>query len=149
MNCDYVQEILSAFLDHEESANEMEDVLSHLYGCKSCQGFFTTAAGLRNIAKEEKESYPTELDGKILDRAYGKPRAHLFSYRLKLPAYVVSAMVVILMAVSFTLGFMVQENVHQKEMDAILKAPPSEVIYGMPTQLVYPAMNHQSKGGMR
>ncbi len=148
MNCDYVQEMLSAFLDREETAGEMENVLSHLYGCNSCQGFFNAAVGLRNIAKEEREPFPSELDHKILDRARGKARAQSSS-RLKFPAYVVSAAVAILMAASFTFGFMVQETVHQKEMDAILKAPPSEIVYGMPTQLVYPAMNHQSKGGMR
>lgn len=147
MHCDNVQERLSTFLDHEEGADELEEILSHLYGCKSCQQLFNAAVGLRNIAKGEREPFPSELDDRILSRTQAKPRANLFGYRFKLPAYVISAAVVILMAVSFTFGFMVQENVHQKEMNAILQAPPSEVVYGMPAQLVVPVMNHDHKGG--
>jgi predicted anti-sigma-YlaC factor YlaD len=149
MNCDHVQEVLSAFLDHEERVDEIENVLFHLYGCKACQEFFNAAVGLRHIAREERERYPSGLDEILMNRIHSKSRTNLFGYRLRLPAYVASAAAVILMAVSFTLGFMVQQNVHQKEMNAILQTPPSEVVYGMPAKIVYPAMNHQSKGGMR
>lgn len=127
----------------------METVLSHLYECKGCQGFFNTAVRLRRIAEEDRKAYPTELDDRVLRQAAPIRRVRLFEYRFKLPAYVISAAAVILLAVSFAIGFMVQEDVHQKEMDAILKAPPSQIVYGMPTQWVYPAMNHQSNGGVR
>ncbi len=149
MNCDHVQEILSAFLDHEESAEEMEKALSHLYGCKACQQFFNAGAMVRNAAKEEKANYPVDLDERIFDLVHRRSPANVFNYRLKLPAYAVTAAAVILMAVSFTFGFMAQENVHQKEMNAILQAPPSEVVYGIPARIVYPEVNHQSKGGIR
>lgn len=149
MNCDHVQEILSAFLDHEESTDEIESVLSHLYGCKDCQQFFNAAVGLRNIAREEREPFPAGIDEMITNRLQLSSRRNLFSYRPKLPAYVVSAAVIILAAVSFTLGFMVQENVHEKEMNTILQAPPSEVVYAMPTQLIYPAAIYQKLGGKK
>ena len=164
MNCDHVQEILSAFLDHEDSAYEMDEelqgtrqekegriigALSHLYGCEDCQQFFKAAVALRNIAKEERKPYPSELDDLVLSQMRSKSPTSLLNYHFNLPAYVVSAAVVILIAISFSLGFMMQENAHEREMKAILQAPPSEVVYGMPAQLVYPVVNHQSKGGVR
>jgi len=149
MNCDYVQERLSAFLDREESNEEMVNVLSHLYGCDECQKFFNTTIRLRSFANEERRSYPFELNEAILQQVHNRRKASFLNYRFKLPVYVASIAAIILVAISFALGFMVQENVHQKEMDIILKAPPSEVVYGMPATIVYPVMNQQTNGGVR
>ena len=145
MYCVYVQEVLSAFLDREEGGDEMEKALSHLYECRSCQQFFNAVVGLRNIAKENREPYPTGLDEVVMNRMQRKSQGNLFSYRLKLPAYVISAAAMILMAISFTFGFMVQRDVHQKEMNIILQAPPSEVVYGMPAAVVYPVLNQTQR----
>lgn len=147
MNCDFVQERLSAFLDREESTDDIEAVLSHLYGCEKCQRFFNAAAKLRTLASEDNKFYPLELDNAILRKAPAKQKTNLFGYRLKLPAYVASAVALILAVVSFMFGFMLQENTHQKEIRTILQAPPSQVVYGMSGVTVYPVMNHQTQGG--
>lgn len=149
MNCNYVQERLSAFLDREESTDEIEKVFSHLYDCEECQRFFNAAVKLRSLASEDKELYPLDLDEFVLSRAREKRKVNLLKYRLRIPAYVVSAAALVLIIVSFMFGFFLQEGVHQKEMNAILQGPPSQVVYAMPTQWVYPVVNHQSKGDMR
>lgn len=149
MNCDYVQEQLSAFLDREESPVNFDAVLSHLYECEGCQAFFGSAVKLRSLAGEDKTLYPLELDESILRTARGKRSTNLLSYRLKLPVYAVSAVAIILLVLSFTFGYMIQDNVHQQELNAILKAPPSQVVYGMPTQVVYPVAMRQAKGDVR
>lgn len=149
MNCDYVQEELSAFLDREESSEHFDDVLSHLYGCKSCQDFFGSAARMRSLAGKDVVSYPVELDALIRKRTAPDRKVNVFGYRLKLPLYVVSAAAVVLLVVSFVFGYMMQEGVHRKEINAILKAQPSQVVYGMPAQVVYPIAMHESKGVSR
>ncbi len=149
MNCDRVQEILSAFLDREENADETGDALSHLYSCIGCQRFFDASVRLRDEAKRDRYPFPVELDKMVLASQQGKSWTNLSGYRRRVPSYVFSAVVVLLMAVSFGIGFMVQESAHQKEMKAILQAPPSEVVYGIPERIVYPALNHSTKGGVR
>ena len=149
MNCDYVQEKLGAFLDREESPDDLDGTLSHLYGCESCQSFFTLAMKVRSVAVDDRIPYPVGLDESVLKEVKGRRRPNPLSYRLKLPVYAASAGAVILFVVSFFLGFMTQEDVHQKQINAILQAPPAQVVYGMPTQLVYPASVRETKGGIK
>jgi predicted anti-sigma-YlaC factor YlaD len=149
MNCDYVQEKLSSFLDREECPDDLEGTLSHLYGCESCQSFFGSAAKLRALAGDDRIAYPPDLDESITKEAALRRRTNALNYRLNLPVYAASAAAVILFVVSFFFGFMMQEDVHQKQLDAILQAPPAQVVYGMPTQLVYPVSVRETKGGRR
>lgn len=149
MNCDYVQEKLSAFLDREESLDDVDGVLSHLYGCESCQSFFGSAIELRSLAGNDRLSYPVELDESVLRETRRKRRSNPLSYRLKLPVYVASAAAVILLVLSFTFGYMMQASEHQEEINAILKTTPSQVLYAMPTQVVYPVSMRESKGEER
>ena len=147
MNCDYVQEQLSVFLDREEGFDET--TLSHLYGCKDCQDFFSSAVKLRALANEGKLPYPDDLDDAIMRRAQRVRKTNPLSYRLNLPVYVLSTVAVVLLVVSFTFGFVMQEDIHQKQINAILQAPPAAVVYRMPTQLVYPALIREIKGGVK
>ena len=149
MSCDYMQEKLSAFLDREESPDDLDGVLSHLYVCKSCQTFFASAAKLRALAGDDRIAYPPDLDESIVKEAARRRSSNPLNYRLKLPVYAASAAAVILFVISFFFGFMMQEDVHQKQINAILQAPPAQVVYGMPTQLVYPASVRETKGGRR
>lgn len=147
MNCDYVQEELSVFLDREEGFDET--TLSHLYGCKDCQDFFGSAVKLRSLAHEGKLPYPDYLDDAIMRRARRTRKINPLSYRLILPVYVLSTVAAVLLVVSFLFGFVMQEDIHQKQINAILQAPPAQVVYGMPTQLVYPASVRETKGGIK
>ncbi|MCL4539363.1 MAG: zf-HC2 domain-containing protein [Bacteroidetes bacterium] len=149
MNCDFVQERLSAFLDREESTDNIEAALSHLYGCESCQNFFSTAVKLHSLASDDRMSYPAGLDESISRKIGRKQNTNALGYQLRIPVYVVSMAAVILLIVSFAIGFMLQENMHRDEINAILKAVPSHVVYGMPTQVVYPVSIRDSKGAMR
>lgn len=149
MNCDYVQEELSAFLDREESPDNFDTVLSHLYGCDNCQSFFNSGIKLRSLAASERIPYPVDLDESIGKQVNAKRKANPLSYRMKLPVFAASAVVVVLLIVSFALGFIMQEDIYRREINALLKAPPSQVVYGMPAQVVYPVVMHESKGVLR
>ncbi len=149
MNCDHVQEKLSAFLDREEAADDFDGVLTHLYGCESCQSFFGTAVKIRSLAGDDRTTFPVEVDEPVLKSLKKARSANPLSYRLRLPVYVVSAAAVVLLAVSFMFGFMMQQDIYQKRIDAIMQAPPAQVVYGMPAQLVYPAAIRETKGNVR
>ena len=144
MNCDFVQERLSAFLDREDSADNIEAVLSHLYGCESCQNFFNSMGRLRSMASDDSDVYPIELDDVVVRRVQERNKASLLKYRLRLPAYVVSAAAVILIVISFAFGFMVNRSVSEREMQRILS---SRGFYVMPQQTVYPVMSREFQGG--
>lgn len=149
MNCDYVQEQLSAFLDREENTDNFDEILPHLYKCETCQAYFNSAVKLRSLAASGRIPYPVELDESIKTQVNARRKANPLSYRLKLPAFAASAVLVVLLILSFALGFVMQEGMHRREMDAILKAPPSQVVYGMPTQVVYSVSMRGSKGVSR
>ncbi len=148
MKCDDVQEKLSAFLDNEESTDEIEEPLSHLYGCSECQNFFNDAIKLRSLAHKDQVNFPPGLDEAMNFRTM-KAKRGIARYRVKVPAYVLSIAAVVLIALSFTFGFMVQGNVQRKEMTELMKSLPGQVVYSMPTQVVYPVMNREIKGGVR
>lgn len=148
MKCNDVQERLSAFLDNEGSTDEIEETLSHLYGCSDCQNFFNDAIKLRSLAHKEHVNFPHQLDEAINVRAKKASRG-LTRYRVKAPAYLLSIVAVVLIAVSFTFGFMVQENAHRKEMSELMTAIRAQVVYSMPTQVVYPVSNREMKGEVR
>ncbi len=143
MNCDYIQEKLSAFLDRGESFEDADGVLSHLYGCNECKAFFTSAIKLRSLAVRDKVTAPPELDDSLLREVKKRRKVNPLSYRLRLPVYVISAAAVFLLVLSFTFGYLMQERVHQRELKAVLQAPPARVVYSMPTQVVYPAALRQ------
>lgn len=139
MNCDYVQEKLSAFLDREESTNDTEKVLSHLYECERCQSFFNASVKLRSLANGDREVYPSEFDEIILRRTKERRRRNILNYRLNVPAYILSAAGVMLIIVSFVVGVMVQRNSTLQEMQQLVRA---RVVYQMPAVTVYPVMDH-------
>lgn len=143
MNCEFVQEQLSAFLDREESTDSMESVLNHLYECESCQSFFNSAVKLRSAATDENEIYPAELDEVILRAVNERQKRNLLSYRLRLPAYVVSAVAVVVIAISFAFGFMLNRSMSERE---IRQALISRGLYVMPQQTVYPVSIRQYEG---
>ncbi len=149
MNCDHVQEKLSAFLDREESLDDVDEVLSHLYGCEGCKSFFSSAIKLRLLAGEDKIAPPPELDDSVLSDLKRKKRANPLSYRLKLPVYLVSAAAVVLLVLSFAFGYMMQATEHRAEINRIMKSEPAQVVYGMPAQVVYPVSLHEEKGAIR
>jgi len=140
MNCDFVQERLSAFLDREESGDNIETVLSHLYGCESCQDFFSTAVKVRSIAAEDSPAYPAELDDAVRQRVQEKRGTSFLRYRFRLPAYVVSAAAVLLIVISFAFGFMVNRSISQREIE---QAMSNHGLFVMPQQTVYPVMSRQ------
>lgn len=144
MNCDYAQEELSAFLDREENPDNLDKVLSHLYGCENCQEFFGSVVKLRPLAASERMPYPVDLDESIRKQVNAKRKVNPLSYRLRLPVYVVSAAAVVLLVVSFVFGYMLQEDVYQRELKAVLQAPPARVVYSMPTQVVYPVVSRRA-----
>lgn len=149
MNCDYVQEQLSAFLDREESPDNIDRVLLHLYGCENCQTFFSSVTKLRSLAGENKVPYPVELDDSIGKQTNARRKVNPLSYRLGIPVYVVSAAAVVLLIISFVFGYTMQQDAHRKELDAIMNARQSGVIYSMPTQVVYPVAMREAKGEVR
>ena len=144
MNCEFVQERLSAFLDREESTDNIESALTHLYGCESCQNFFNAAVRLRSIASDNREVYPAGLDEAILRRVHENRKTNFLKYRLRLPAYVMSAAAAILIVISFAFGFMVNRSISEREMRRILS---SQGFYIMPQQTVYPVMSREFQGG--
>ncbi len=143
MDCDFVEQRLSAFLDREEETESMDAALSHLYGCESCQNFFTSAVKLRTMAGDDRGVYPSELDEAMLRQMRNKGKPNLMSYRLRLPAYVVSAAAVILIVVSFAFGFMVNKSMSQRELQRALS---SQGMYVMPQQTVYPVVSRTYEG---
>ncbi|MCL5020265.1 MAG: zf-HC2 domain-containing protein [Bacteroidetes bacterium] len=149
MNCDYFQEKLSAFLDREGSFDDVDGVLSHLYGCDECKAFITSAIKLRSLAGRDKVATPPELDDSLLREVKKRRIVNPLSYRLKLPVYVVSAAAVVLLVLSFAFGYMMQADVHQREMKALMQSSPAGVLYSMPTQVVYPVSMHEWKGAIR
>ncbi len=144
MDCDFVQERLSAFLDREDSTDNIESALVHLYGCESCQSFFNAAVKLRSMSSDDREVYPFELDEAVLRQVHEKRKANFLKYRLRLPAYVVSAAAVILIAISFAFGFMVNRSMSERE---IQQALASHGLYVMPQQTVYPVSIRVDQGG--
>ena len=143
MDCDFVEQRLSAFLDREESTDSMDAALSQRYGCESCQKFFRSAVRLRSTAGDDNEIYPVELDGVILRRMQDRNKANFMKYRLRLPAYVASAAAVILIVISFAFGFMVNRSISQRE---IQRALSSRGLYVMPQQTVYPVVSRTYQG---
>ncbi len=148
MKCDDVQERLSAFLDNEESTDEIEEALGHLYGCSDCQSFFNDSIKLRSLAHKDQVDFPPGLDEAMNFRTI-KAKCGIARYRVKVPAYVLSIAAVVLIALSFTFGFMVQGNVQRKEMSELMKSFPGQVVYSMPPQVVYPVIDRGSKGEAR
>lgn len=149
MNCDYVQEQLSAFLDREENREQLDDMLAHLYGCGECQAFFNSAVRIRSVAGEDRAPYPVGLDESIRRKIIAKRKMNPLNRRLRLPVYAVSAGAVVLLVLSFAFGYMMQYEVHQRELNALLQAPPARVVYSMPTQVVYPAAMREVRGDIR
>lgn len=146
MDCDFVQEWLSAFLDHEEGTDNIDSALTHLYVCESCQNFFNAAVKLRSVAGDDKEVFPVELDEVISRGVNERQRNNFLNYRLRLPAFVVSTAAVILIAISFAFGFMVNRSMSEHE---IQQALTSHGIYVMPQQTVYPVSVRQYQGESR
>ena len=140
MSCEFVQERLSAFLDFEERAEDINAALAHLYGCENCQDFFSTAVKVRSVGAEDRAAYPYELDDAVLRRVHEKRATDFLRYRLRLPAYVVSAAAVLLIVISFAFGFMVNRSLSQREIE---KAMSNHGLLVMPQQTVYPVMSRQ------
>lgn len=73
MNCDQVQELLSAFFDCELASNARESVAEHLRRCPSCSGMLDGFRELSALAKQATDP-PPPVDGWVrLERSLTEP----------------------------------------------------------------------------
>lgn len=142
MNCNAIQEGISALIDNELRDDESKPVFAHLSECHACRGFLRTAMHLRStLSSAAALAVPATRDERVQSiqvgdarptRAHENTLASWWRHRLAIPVPAV-AFAIALMLLTAALSFAMWSRQYQPERQDtptvvyVISMPPIEV----------------------
>jgi predicted anti-sigma-YlaC factor YlaD len=142
MNCERVQESLSAFLDGNCGEREAEEAFAHCGTCPDCRGFLRVAILLQHDVRAlPSPAVPSTLDRRVLripeiERAAGwAGRLHTAlrsRMRVPIPAFA-GALGLLLATLGFSIWLYLQHGIVPQQEVIYMVSTPTVEVYGIRT----------------